>query len=97
MEQLLWQGADDVYIVPAQLKMNRPGVVLSVVCSAMRSEALCDALFEETRADSVRISEVSRRTVHSEVVEVPTHWGAISARGGRNSEGRILHVKPDHE
>lgn len=97
MERLLWQGALEVFLVPVQMKLNRHGVVLTVICNPADVDTLTECLFEETGAEGLRVSQVPRRKMRSETAEVQTQWGAIRVRVGRNSEGRALHVKPDYD
>jgi uncharacterized protein (DUF111 family) len=40
---------------------------------------------------------MTSRIGRSEVAHVPTRWGTVKLKIGRNAEGRVLHVKPDYE
>jgi hypothetical protein len=97
MERLLGQGALDVFLVPVQMKKNRPGVVLSVICTPEAADLMAATIFEETTTLGLRVSEVPRRTLQRDLVEVYTHFGPIKVKVARNGEGKVLHVKPEYE
>lgn len=60
----LWQaGALDVVTTPVQMKKNRPGVTLSVLCQAGQCDALEAILFRETTTLGVRRQSVWRHTL----------------------------------
>ncbi|HEY2760297.1 MAG TPA: nickel pincer cofactor biosynthesis protein LarC [Pirellulales bacterium] len=75
--QLLAAGALDVFTTSIQMKKNRPGVLLSVLCQASDAAKLETILFQETTTLGVRRTTVSRskllRTKHT----VQTAWGPI--------------------
>lgn len=97
MDRLLGQGALDVFLVPVQMKKNRPGVVLSVLCRPECAEALANVIFHETTTLGVRISEVPRRTLQREIVPVQTAYGPINVKVARNGDGKVLHIKPEYD
>jgi uncharacterized protein (TIGR00299 family) protein len=77
----LWQaGALDVYTTPIQMKKNRPGVMLSVLCGPMEVEQVESVLFGETTTLGVRRWPVSRRRLDRRVHTVETRWGAIEGK-----------------
>ncbi len=74
----LWEaGALDVYTTPIQMKKNRPGVVLSVLCEASGIERIEAILFRETTTLGVRRWPVTRRKLDRRRHEVTTPWGPI--------------------
>jgi uncharacterized protein (TIGR00299 family) protein len=74
----LWEaGALDVYTAAIQMKKNRPGVVLSVLCNAADIERIEAVLFRETTTLGVRRWPVSRRKLDRRRHEVTTLWGPI--------------------
>ena len=75
----LWQaGALDVYTTAIQMKKNRPGVLLSVLCEANHAAELEAILFRETTTLGVRRTRVERRKLRREARRVETPWGPIS-------------------
>ena len=74
----LWEaGALDVYTTAIQMKKNRPGVTLSVLCPADRIEALEAILFRETTTLGIRRWLVQRRKLRREARQVETPWGKV--------------------
>ena len=79
-----------------QMKKNRPGVTVSVLCAPERSEALAQLLFEQTTTLGVRISEARRKCLEREMVNVETEYGTIPIKVGKH-DGRVLNVAPEFE
>jgi uncharacterized protein (TIGR00299 family) protein len=74
----LWEaGALDVYTTPIQMKKNRPGVTVSVLCQAGHVPALEEILFRETTTLGVRRWPVERRKLRREKRQVETPWGPV--------------------
>jgi uncharacterized protein (TIGR00299 family) protein len=74
----LWEaGALDVYTTAIQMKKNRPGVTLSVLCDGNRVAAIEEILFRETTTLGVRRWKVERRKLKREKHTVETPWGAV--------------------
>ena len=96
MEQALAAGALDVTCSAVQMKKNRPGVTVSVLCAPERSEALAQLLFEQTTTLGVRIHEARRKCLEREMVNVETEYGTIRIKVGKH-EGRVLNVAPEFE
>jgi hypothetical protein len=82
MEQLFQAGALDVFFTPAQMKKNRPGFVLTVLCQADRTDDLVQILLRETSAFGVRIHEVRRCKLRREFRDVETPYGAVRIKLG---------------
>ena len=55
MQKLFDAGALDVWFTPIQMKKNRPGVMLSALCSEADALALADLIFSETSAFGLRM------------------------------------------
>ena len=79
----LWQaGALDVSTTAIQMKKNRPGVKLSVLCRAGDTDAIEAILFEETTTLGVRRWPVSRSVLVRRSHRVQTEWGPIEGKLG---------------
>jgi uncharacterized protein (TIGR00299 family) protein len=96
MEQALRQGALDCYFTPVQMKKNRPGVLLSILCRPAERDAMCELLLTETTTLGVRYYEVGRRALERETVRVETQYGAIDVKVARLG-GRVLKQMPEYE
>lgn len=82
VERLLSAGALDVFAVPIQMKKQRPGVLLSVICEAEKVGELEAILFRETGTFGVRRTTATRTKLRREEVEVQTPWGPVKAKRG---------------
>ena len=96
MERAFELGALDCYFTSVQMKKNRPGVLLSVLCAAEQRAALNEMLFSETTTLGVRAYEVERRALQREVVTVETQYGPIDVKVARLN-GHVVKEMPEYE
>jgi hypothetical protein len=96
LERALACGALDCFFTGVQMKKNRPGVLISILCRPSEREALTGLLFEETPTLGVRTYAVSRRALEREAVTVETEFGRISVKVARRG-GRVLGATPEFE
>ncbi len=96
VEQALAAGALDVFSTPAMMKKNRPGQLVTILCSPAAVERMTELVFRETTTIGVRVSETRRRTLDRETVEVETPHGAVRVKLAR-LDGRVLNVAPEFE
>ncbi len=96
VERALESGALDVFAVPAQMKKNRPGQLVTVLCEPAKVDRLVELIFRETTTIGVRTYAVRRRCLERESVPVETSWGTIRVKVSR-SNGRILNAAPEYE
>jgi uncharacterized protein (TIGR00299 family) protein len=96
MEQALENSALDCYLTPVQMKKNRPGVLLTILCRPQEREALTDLLFRETTTLGVRCYEVERRALERETVRAETPFGPIDVKVARLN-GRVVNEMPEYE
>jgi hypothetical protein len=97
LERALALGALDCFLTPVQMKKNRPGVLVSILCRAAEREALTKLLFDETTTLGVRSYEVERRALGREFVIAQTEFGAINVKVGRRGDGSVCNVAPEYE
>lgn len=96
MDRAFELGALDCYFTPVQMKKNRPGVLLSVLCGAEEKETLLKLLFTETTTLGVRSYEVERRALRRTVTRVETAYGPIDVKVG-HLNGRVVNEMPEFE
>jgi uncharacterized protein (TIGR00299 family) protein len=89
-------GALDVFFTPVQMKKNRPGQLVTVLCSLEKSDSLTDLIFRETTTLGVRRSNVQRRTLCRESIAVETKLGRASVKIARLN-GQILNAVPEYD
>ncbi len=96
MERLLAAGALDVFLTPVQMKKNRPGTLLTVLCEAKVVDTLADLVLTHTTSFGVRVHEMQRRKLAREIVKVKTRFGEIDVKVGR-LRGKIVTRSPEFE
>jgi uncharacterized protein (DUF111 family) len=96
MDRAFELGALDCYFTPVQMKKNRPGVLLSVLCERDRKEQLLNLLFTETTTLGVRSYEVERRALRRSMVRVETQYGPIDVKVG-HLNGHVVNEMPEFE
>jgi hypothetical protein len=96
VDQALAAGALDVTCTPVQMKKNRPGILVSVLCTPEISDALAQMLFEQTTTIGVRIYEARRKALERELLSVATPYGAVRIKVAKR-EGKVLNVAPEYE
>jgi pyridinium-3,5-bisthiocarboxylic acid mononucleotide nickel chelatase len=96
LEKALSAGALDVFATPVQMKKNRPGTLLTVLCKPQDTNALMELTFAETTTFGARTYRAQRRALPREWVRVVTSFGNVRMKVSRVN-GRILHVTPEYE
>ena len=94
--RLLKVGALDAFFTPIQMKKNRPGILLSVLCRPLDRQKIQELLFKETSTFGIRYREIERITLDREIVQVQTAFGSIQIKIG-SQDGKILQVSPEFE
>ena len=95
-EKALSAGALDVFSAPVQMKKNRPGMLVTLLCASKDTDRLVDLLFSETTAIGVRSYEARRRVLARESVEVTTPHGLVKMKVARLN-GHVLNAAPEFE
>jgi uncharacterized protein (TIGR00299 family) protein len=96
LEKALAAGALDVYTTPVQMKKNRPGTLLTVLCKPQDINTLMALIFAETTTFGARTYRAQRRTLPREFLSVATAFGDVRIKISRVN-GRILHVVPEYD
>jgi uncharacterized protein (TIGR00299 family) protein len=97
MEKALAAGALDIFYTPAQMKKNRPGVLLTLLCNPPDRERMCDMIFRETTTLGVRYRNERREILTREFVTVETEYGPIRVKVSRARDGRVMNASPEFE
>lgn len=96
VEQSLMAGALDVFHTPIQMKKNRPGVLLTVLCAEADADKFSEMMLRETSAFGVRRTLAERRKLRREFATVKTRFGAVTIKLGR-LKGQIVQRAPEFE
>ncbi len=81
--RLMEAGALDAFTTAIQMKKQRPGVLLTVLCRPDSRDRLLDLIFRESTTLGVREHETRRTTLERRVVEIATPYGAVRIKIGR--------------
>lgn len=96
MERAFELGALDCYFTSVQMKKNRPGILLSILCEQIKKHELMQLLFKETTTLGVRTHEVERRALERTVIRVETQYGPIDVKVAMLN-GQIVNEMPEFE
>lgn len=97
MEKLFAAGALDVWLQPVQMKKNRPGTVLGVLCELGQRDAIVTLLLTETTSLGVRLSEVQRLSLPRRHEEVATPYGPVRLKVAEWPQQGLRRAMPEYE
>jgi uncharacterized protein (TIGR00299 family) protein len=96
LEKALRLGALDAFHTPVQMKKNRPGVLLTLLCAETDVDSLTEFLLTETTAFGVRQTTAVRRKLRRRMTAVKTPFGEVQVKLGL-LDGRIVQASPEFE
>src|SRR6202040_4261128 len=96
MDRLLEEGALDAFAVPVQMKKNRPGMLLTVLCRPEDASNLTQLIFTETTTLGVRRREETRRILARRWENVRTPWGDVRVKIA-SMNGTVTNYAPEYE
>ena len=96
MDKAFASGALDCYFTAVQMKKNRPGTLVSILCRPTDLDLMRELLLTETTTLGVRSYEVKRRALEREMLTVETPYGAIDVKVAR-TKGRTRKAMPEYE
>jgi pyridinium-3,5-bisthiocarboxylic acid mononucleotide nickel chelatase len=96
MDRLFEEGALDAFVVPVQMKKNRPGTLLTVLCKPEDASRLTQLIFSETTTLGVRRRDEMRQTLARRWENVRTPWGEVRIKIA-SMNGTITNYAPEYE
>jgi len=96
MDRLLEEGALDAFGIPVQMKKNRPGMLLSVLCSPEDAGKLTNLILLETTTLGVRRREEQREILARKLITVSTRWGNVRLKVA-SMNGTITNYAPEYD
>ena len=96
MDRLLAEGALDAFGMPVQMKKNRPGTLLTVLCKPEDASRLTQLIFTETTTLGVRRREEVRQTLARRWESVHTPWGEVRIKIA-SMNGTVTNYAPEFE
>ena len=95
-ETALAAGALDVFHTPIQMKKNRPGVLLTVLCVETDADKFSEMILRETSAFGVRRTLAERRKLRREFTKIKTPFGEVTLKIGRLN-GKVVQASPEFD
>jgi len=96
IETALAAGALDVFHTPIQMKKNRPGTLLTVLCAEADADKFSELLLRETTAFGMRRTLAERRKLQREFTTVKTKFGNVTVKLGKLN-GQVVQAAPEFE
>ncbi len=96
MDRLLEEGALDAFGMPVQMKKNRPGMLLTVLCRPEDAGKLAQLIFTETTTLGVRRRDEMRQTLARRWESVGTPWGEVRIKIA-SMNGTVTNYAPEYE
>lgn len=93
-ERLLEDGALDVFTTAVQMKKQRPGTLLTVLCRQADKEKMLDRIFAESTTFGVREYTVQRTVLERDRRAVQTPYGKVRIKRGRRN-GQVVTQSPE--
>ncbi len=97
MEKLFVAGALDVFYTPVQMKKNRPGVLMTLLCQSDDRERMADLIFRETTTLGIRYRTEQREILRRDFTTVETEFGSIKMKIARAENGRLVNFAAEFE
>jgi pyridinium-3,5-bisthiocarboxylic acid mononucleotide nickel chelatase len=95
-QSLFAAGARDVWLIPIQMKKERPAVQLSVLAPATHEAGLVTMLLRETTTLGVRSQPVTRYAAKRTIERVTTAFGDVQVKV-KWIDGHAVGAKPEHD
>jgi uncharacterized protein (TIGR00299 family) protein len=96
MDKLFAAGAKDVYLVPIQMKKNRPGTLLGVICLRRDEAAIGELILRETTTLGMRVLPIGRHEALREFRKVETPYGSLTIKV-KVLNGTVIQSVPEYD
>jgi uncharacterized protein (TIGR00299 family) protein len=96
MARLFQAGALDVTLSPVQMKKERPGTQLWVLCRPEDADKLVKIIFAETSTLGVRKQQVERLSLARSIETVETPYGPVRVKIAELGGGQVK-IAPEYE
>ena len=96
MNKALEMGALDVFLTPVQMKKNRPGTLITILCQPNRVEEFAALLVRETTTIGLRWRIDNKLMASRSIKEVSTPFGTIRCKVAEMGGG-IVNARPEFE
>ncbi|MCK5097308.1 MAG: nickel pincer cofactor biosynthesis protein LarC, partial [Desulfobacteraceae bacterium] len=95
-EKLFTIGALDACHIPVQMKKNRPGTRLEILCKENDLEKIINFIFQESTTTGIRYYKADRVKLEREIITIQTKFGKMPAKKIINQVG-MTEILPEYE
>ncbi len=95
-EKAFNNGALDMSLTNIQMKKNRPGVQLQIICPVSVAQSLAELIFRETTSIGLRWRIENRMVADRKIDEVRTCFGVLRVKIAYRN-GKIVNISPEYE
>lgn len=96
LEEAFGLGALDCWFTPIQMKKNRPGTLVSILCRPSERERFTGLLYAQTPTLGLRLRTVSRECLPRETGKIKTEFGEVGLKIAKFKE-QVVNVKPEYD
>ena len=96
IEKFLKMGVMDIFLTAVQMKKNRSGTLLTIICQPHRVAEISDVLLRETTTIGLRWRIDNRIKAHRTIQAIQTQYGAINFKVAKIGH-RTINVAPEYE
>ncbi|MCP4112227.1 MAG: nickel pincer cofactor biosynthesis protein LarC [Desulfobacteraceae bacterium] len=96
IQKALDMGALDIFLVPAQMKKNRPGTLVTVICQPDMAGKFSDFLIRETSTIGLRQRKENRIKARRKIKNISTKYGTISFKMAEVGN-TVVNAVPEYE
>jgi hypothetical protein len=96
MDRLFAAGALEVFYTPIQMKKNRPGTKVTIICPKQRLEEVGGVIFRETTTIGFRYLPMGRIELSRRIDTVRTPYGPIRMKVSFH-DGEVVQAMPEYE
>lgn len=95
-QELFKIGALDVCHIPVQMKKNRPGTRLEILCKEKELYNIIDFVFKESTTTGLRYYKADRIKLKRDIITIETKFGKMLAKKITNLD-KSISIKPEYE
>jgi uncharacterized protein (TIGR00299 family) protein len=95
MDRLFRHGALEVFLTQVLMKKTRPGIKLTVLCTADKQNELLELILKETTTLGVRFYVAGRLIMKRRIKQVRTKYGTIRVK--QSELGDLVRSTPEYE
>jgi uncharacterized protein (TIGR00299 family) protein len=96
IDKVLQMGALDIFCTAIQMKKNRQGTLVTILCRPEMVATLSEFLFRETTTIGLRWRLDNRFKLQRDVITVETRYGRIRCKMATHGE-ELINIKPEYD